>query len=210
MILSLLACIDARAPVAMPVRFEGGSPDLQLEAGAIHLDRAELEVADLRMESAPVARWLPSLVGTATAHPGHEFAGSVRGELLGSWTLDLVGPPTDLGTAEGWEGDVATASFDAGTLVLAGTWTGPEGSVPFDLEVEVDRPIVGVESLFSLDADEPPSLSLSAHVDHALGFVEWAETDGDGIVTAADGTLRNTALFGITSSTSWTLAQESP
>ncbi|MEZ4320228.1 MAG: hypothetical protein R3F61_22305 [Myxococcota bacterium] len=209
MVLLLLACVDGRDPVVLPTTFTGSPASFALDSGTVTLERAELVAADLRLEAPPVVAWFPSLVASARAHPGHEFAGSVRGELLGEWSLDLVGGDQVLGAGQGWEGDVATARFDAHGLILVGTWSGPDGDVPFDIALDVDRSIVGIDALLTLDASRPDGLALGVDLPHALGFVEWDDTDGDGTLTEADGTLANTVVFGITSSTTWALAPAS-
>jgi hypothetical protein len=50
-------------------------------------------------------------VGTAHAHPGHYQAGKALGQMLESWSVDLLAGPTDLPAGEGVSGVYRSARF---------------------------------------------------------------------------------------------------
>ena len=171
MILVLAGCIADRVPVEVELQFEGSAPPPGVE-----VEVAELEVSDFRLLApAPVAV-LPSWSGTAVAHPGHDFAGPVRGELLGSWGLDLLGSAA-LGRAEGFEGDVQTAALFAHTLQFRGTVDG----VPFDLDLPIQRPVEGVPAALDL-GPRTQSLRVAFDLEAALQLVYWEDANEDGVL----------------------------
>jgi hypothetical protein len=205
----LTSCIEERLPVAVPVSFEGATVnEIPVPGGAVVLETAVLDVADLRFESGPDVAWAARLLPVAYAHPGHDPAGDLRVELLGEWSLDLLGTPTELGVAEGFEGDLATARFDAIHLALTGTFTSENGdSLPVELDLAIDRTISGIElAPVVLDAEAPPeTLVWTVDLQTALSFTPFADTDGDGRITTADEDVETTTVFGVTSIDSWAI-----
>jgi hypothetical protein len=217
-LLFTFACVDPpRRPLSFPVAFQGDSSSLEIDGGTLVFEQAIASVSDLHAEGAPqTARWSFSPFAAAYAHPGHDFAGDVRAELLGVWTLDLLGGHQVLGQAEAYEGDLASARFSlAGDPAFAvrGTFTGPDGALPFDLQLPIDQLVSGLQLEGELDADAPPAeLTLRADLAHALSFVTWSDTNADGSLTVDDGDTANTLLFGATSAATWAIgpASESP
>lgn len=213
----LLACAGSdRALLQIPVAFRASEADLSLGDGvAVTLTAATVTLSDLRLE-APAAtaglwRWLP--LSTAHAHPGHDFAGDVSGELTGTWTLDLLADQ-ELGTASCYEGAYATGRLTVEpepVSALEGTVTVDGVALPFHFEETPDQEITGLlfDALF--DAEAPPSgIALGVDLAHALSYADWraGDTDGDGALTVADGSFANTVLFGLVSTPTWTLTLE--
>ncbi len=216
--LVVVGCAEDRALLPVPVHVTPSTSTLQLDDGVtVTLTAASLTLADLRLETpastASVHRsW--SIISTAHAHPGHDFAGEVAGELTGTWTIDLLGDDTFLGQASCYEGAYATARLHLlpePTVLLEGTATTAETTRLFTFELAPDQEITGLLFAAELDEDAPPAgIALSVDLAHALSFVDWTtpDDDGDDRLTTADGQLGNTTLFGIVSSPTFTLALE--
>ncbi len=217
-ILMALACVDDRALLTVPVATSTSASELSPADGVtVTLTRAELTLSDLRMEgpATTALRWAPPrLIATAHAHPGHDFAGQVGGELVGTWTLDLLAAPVDLGAASCYTGAYATARLNlepSPGVTLEGVATTLGGDVPFRFVVEPDQEVTGVPFEVVLDEAAPPEgVTLAVDLEHALSFVDWAtpDTDGDGALTTADGSLANTVLFGVVATPTFTLNLE--
>ncbi|MCB9778557.1 MAG: hypothetical protein H6742_08355 [Alphaproteobacteria bacterium] len=222
MLLLLLAtaCADTPALVDVPVRLGGASDEIPLDGDVLLvLDRAEWTLSDLRLEGPQqTARLAPPgpawWLGVARAHPGHEEAGAVEGELLGTWTVDLLDGAVDLGVASVYEGDLATGRITlpaAPGVVVEGTARVGGTSRPFALSLAPDIDVHGIACELSLSADAPPDgLLLSVDLAHALSFVDWStgDADGDGLLTEADGDVGATARFGVVSTPTYTLSLE--
>lgn len=213
----LSGCAEDRALLALPVTVSPSPGEVEPAAGvSVTLTTASLTLSDLRLEApAQTARRLPlPFVSTAHAHPGHDFAGDVAGELVGTWTLDLLGVATELGAASCYEGSYATGRVDvepAPAVTLEGTATTSGGDVPFRFVVAPDQEVTGIPFEVELDADAPPSgLALAVDLAHALSFVDWTtpDADGDGALTEVDGALANTVLFGVVATPTFTLTLE--
>ena len=190
-------------------------PAFELADGAaFELTTATFRFGNVRLEAPPdEVTWRPALIPSAHAHPGHDFAGDASGELLGDFAVDLLAGEQELGTATMLEGEYASARLDWPADVpaaeLAGTVTPPGGApLPFHFEVREEREITGMELITEVDADAPPTrLRLRLDLATMLGFSDWTNTsddDGDGTLTAADGSLGNTVPFGVCSSAAWT------
>jgi hypothetical protein len=203
--------------MSVPVTAASAEATIEPAAGvAVTLTSATLTLSDLRLETPATARWTPRVPGVsaALAHPGHDFAGSVAGELTGTWTLDLLADSTRLGDASCYEGDYATARLTllpdpaaafTGTVSVAGV------DRAFRLDLTPDQAITGILFEATLSAEAPPAgLTLSFDLAHALSFVDWStpDADGDGVLTTADGPVANTALFGLVATPTYTLYLE--
>lgn len=219
LLLPLLAgCAQDRTLLSVPVHLSPSSSTLELADGVtVELTTASLTLSDLRLEApaeaASVLRsW--SLIPTAHAHPGHDFAGDVAGELTGTWAADLLGEDTPLGEAACYDGEYATARLHLlpdPVAVLAGTATVQGQARAFSFELAPDQEITGLPFEANLDADAPPSgIALSVDLGHSLSFVDWTtpDDDGDDLLTTADGELGNTVLFGVVSSPSFSVTLE--
>ncbi len=215
--LVLTACVADRAPLDVPVRFAAGEPTWTVDGVDVRLTRAEATLADLWLEGPADARaaWrLPSLVPSAWAHPGHDFAGDLTGELVGTWSLDLLAGDAELGVARCYEGPTATARLQlvgtpptrlSGVAVVDGT------ERPFDFVVPAASAIAGIPFTITLDAEAPPAgLRVGVDLAHALSFVDWRtpDADADGVLTVADGVLDRTVTFGVVSTPTWNLTRE--
>lgn len=217
-LLLALACVDDRALLTVPVATATSASELSpVEGVSVTLTRAELTLSDLRMEgpATTAGRWTPPrLVATAHAHPGHDFAGQIGGELVGSWTLDLLAAPVDLGAASCYTGAYATGRLNlepSPEVTLEGVATTPTGDVPFRFAVQPDQEITGVPFEVVIDEAAPPAgITLGVDLEHALSFVDWAtpDADSDGVLTTADGLLANTVLFGVVATPTFTLTLE--
>ena len=216
MLILLLACGAAdRALLTVPVTFAGVAPDVAPAEGVtLTLTEASVTLSDLRMENPAQTALRVPFISAAYAHPGHDFAGGLAGELTGTWTLDLLGEDVPLGDASCYEGDYATARVSASPdplTVLAGTATVDGTVTAFRFEVAPDQEITGLSFQTTMSADSPPAgLVLTIDLAQALSFVDWrtADADGDATLTTADGALANTVLFGVVATPTWTLTLE--
>lgn len=215
--LFLVGCSSGRMTVDVPVRFvPGPSVVTPVEGVEVRLTEAQWTVSDLRLESPAATAWRrpwPSLISTAHAHPGHDFTGGVSGELLGTWTLDPLGEPVDLGPAKMLDGPYATARLhldETPALHLSGEAAVDGTPVPFMLELGHQQEITGIAFDADVDPDAPPTgLVLGVDLAHALSFIDWHTPPGDdGVLTSADGAVQNTLTFGVVSAPTWTLATE--
>jgi hypothetical protein len=206
----LVGCApESRQQLGLPVHAE--SLDLSsfsmADGSEILLDEAWIVLSDLRLEE-------PG--GEASAkHPGHDFSGATSCELLGTWELDLLGEPTDLGQALCLDGQLATGRLVLAAdpaVVLAGTATPQGGGArDFEFRLVLDDEITGIPIDAWLDAAAPPAgLAVGISPAAMLAWVDWesADTDQDDILTTADDLLGNTVPFGVVSTASYTLTIE--
>lgn len=216
-VVCLSACaVEDRLSLTTPVtaRALADEPLSPAPGVTVTLTEATVTVADLRLEAPPAVAWRPRLVSTAYAHPGHDPAGGVAGELLGEWRLDLLGEDLPLGEARCYEGPIATARLGlrpTPALVLAGVADVDGVERPFTLTLTPDQEVTGLPLEAELRAEAPPAgLSLSVDLHHGLSFIDWRapDADADGALTEADGATLNTALFGLTSTPTWRLTLE--
>lgn len=213
------------APVpdsATLVLVDGGSLELQtavLTLGDFRFERpAELAQvgSEVSWQERLAALW-PLGAGRAVAHPGHNFSGNVAGELLGTWSLDLLGEAQALGTASLYSGAFATARLElpaasspapVGGLHVEGTYTPLEGpALPVALSVDLTYTVEGIPFEHTLDAIAPPTrLIVSIDLRHLFSYVEtFEDADGDGVITTLDGDLFNTVAFGVKSTPTYVL-----
>lgn len=218
-VLFLLVACGAEDPalLSVPVTFRAAGDEVTPAEGVVLLlNEATLSLSDLRLEAPAETAISWSLIPAAHAHPGHDFAGDVAGELTGTWTLNLIGEDLRLGEAACYEGDYATGRLTvlpepvarlAGTATLGGT------TLPFLFELAPDQEITGLSFGAEMSADEPPGgIGLGVDLAHIFSFVDWQEgdTDGDGTLTVSDGTFGNTLLFGLVATPTWTIRLEQP
>lgn len=213
-----LACADGRSSLSVPVVIAPSEPNVVLEDGVeVSFDHAELTLADLRLEG-PIetARRWPrlSLIQAAHAHPGHDAAGAVTGELLGAWTVDLLGDPVDAGSALCWEGDLSTARLGL-PAEPAATFEGTasvDGTVrPFSFTVSPGVEVTGLPAEGTLDSADPlDRMTLSVDLAAVVTHIDWRteDSDGDGILTIHDGDIDPTLHFGAVSSASYRVTLE--
>ena len=209
LLLSLTACTAEptrlySVPVtADPVDGAGWTTD---DGVAIALTSATVTFADLRLHTPPadMVVW-PALLPTAYAHPGAAIRGETAGELLGTWTLDLLGGPVQLGTASCYLGACATASLQlAGALSLRGSAT-PAGGEPIAFTFDADLSDMVEDLLFETTLTPASALTLSVNSASVLAPVDWSTEPADGALTLTDGALANTVAFGARSADTWTL-----
>lgn len=218
--LAILAACGAPAPVLRDVPVQGGGDLVQgetvatfeLDGAAVQLDLVRVQVTDLRLQAPPEAtaarRW--TLPGVAHAHPGHDFTGDVMGELLGTWDLDLLAAPVELGTAACYSGDYETARLQVGTARLQGSLARDGVDLPFDLVLDLAQAeVTGIPLSWTLaDEGAAPTLVLTGAPQTMLAAAALAQavdTDGDGQLTLSDGTLANSAPFGLLTTPAWTV-----
>lgn len=207
----MFACIPDRELLSVPVTAEPGEASFASGDATVQLTEASLTLSDLRLEAPAetARRW--TLISSAHAHPGHESAGGVFGELIGEWTLDLLGEEVLLGESDCYEGSYATAHLTLSEATLAGTTTVDGTARAFSLVLSPEQAITGIDFILDLSAEAPPSgLVLSFDLQHALSFVDWRidDADADGVLTVADGDLGSTAQFGVVSTPTYTLSTE--
>jgi len=146
--------------------------------------------------------------GPTLAHPGHDMSGDVRGELAGTFVVDLLAAAAALGEASFYEGPYETASLllvepggSGATALLAGTADDGDGEIPFDLVVDHTETVLGIPFEAEIEASAPPALTLVVDPASILGHLDFAalDGDGDGTVTASDEGVSNPLLFGLES-----------
>jgi hypothetical protein len=211
--------LEDRFLLQVPVLAGGHGADV-LDAGSgaeVWLTEAQITFSDLRLEEPArdtLASALARAVGgpVAWAHPGHDYPGDVAGELLGTFTVDLLGPDQSLGVAPCYEGEYATArvSLQGSAALLAGTYADTSGqTVPFRFEIEAEQDIAGIP-FDELLGPDTPELALRFDPHEALRHTDWSspDTDGDGVLTLADEIYHNTVPFGVVATTTWSVARE--
>lgn len=216
MIALVVACVPGAVLRDLEVEAGGaGETNVRLTGAELSFERFVLTVEDLRLHEArvtarlgPPLPWLltPTVAG---AHPGHEGAGDVRGELLGRFPLDLLGLPIALGSAQVYSGSIASLSLGVGEARIEGSLRreGQQWPVAFHLDLGGER-VEGIPVSLELAAEgAAPTLVLrgdvAAFADAAL-LGQASDTDGDGMIGLADGTLENSLAFGLRSTTIWT------
>lgn len=155
---------------------------------------ATITFSDLRLEEPPQATASWGLVQAAYAHPGHDYPGDVAGELLGTFTVDLLAPDVTLGTA-----DCYTGAYATGRVALTGTaavLAGDRDGAPFRFEIAADQEIVGIPFEVTLSGDAPPeAIALRFDPAAALSFTDWDAPE----------TWQNTVTFGVVATPTWSL-----
>ena len=216
----ILAACGAPAPVLRDVPVQGGgdlgegatAAAFELDGVTVQLDLALVQVTDLRMQAPPEATaaraW--TLPGVAHAHPGHDFSGDVMGELLGTWDLDLLAAPVELAAAACYSGDYETARLQVGTARLQGRLARDGVDLPFDLVLDLEQAeVTGIPLSWTLAAEGAvPTLVLTGAPQTMLAaaaLAQAADSDGDGQLTISDGTLANSAPFGLLTTPAWTI-----
>ncbi len=220
----VLVAVSIEAASALEAVFETDTGyEISLEEGLIVLGELHFH------EPRPVARRGPTPLAPfrwatgpaiARAHPGHDMSGDVRGELPGTFAVDLLGPEVLLGEGSFWAGEYASASLlvqqegvdgDAElpadssvaghTLVLAGTASGGDGEIPFDLVVDHTATVGGIPFETSVTAEAPPTLTLELDPAVILAHLDFAvlDADSDGVVTMDDEGVANPLRFGLES-----------
>lgn len=184
--------LGSRSQVDVPV-WAGGTG---LIPEGVTLTEASVTFSDLRLEEPAAVAWLDrwSPISTAVAHPGHDYPGDVGGELLGTFTLDLLAPDVKLGDAACYTGAYATGRVSlAGTAaILAGEHLGE----PFRFEIAADQDIVGIPFDVELTEQAPfGAIELRFDPASALAYVDWSAPD----------TWANAALFGVVATPTWSL-----
>jgi hypothetical protein len=210
----LAACtVDQPALVGVPVSAGGAwTGAATLDGVPVRLDEASVTFADLRLKApaAPVVRF-GGFGAAAWAHPGHDFAGDVVGELLGSFTVDLLGEDTPIGEATCYAGATETATIQlAGEVRLVGVATVDGVDRPFRLIVTEDTLVDGIPFEATIAAESPSPLLVLADPAELLSHVDLRtpDADGDGALTIADGVVENTLRFGARSVLAWSITAE--
>jgi hypothetical protein len=134
------------------------------------------------------------------------MSGDVRGELGGTFVVDLLAPAAILGEASFYEGPYETASLllqlgDGPTASLAGVASDGVDSIPFEFTVDHAKTVLGIPFEAEVDAAAPPEISLVVDPAEILGHLDFLslDSDGDGVVTEGDDGVVNPLLFGLES-----------
>ena len=215
----LTGCATDRTLLEVPVTVAAAPSEVTTDDGiALTLTSASYALADLRFEypaQTTASLWEAlSPIASAYAHPGHDFNGGIGGELLGSWTIDLLAGPSELGQAAIYDGEYATGHLTLppeGTVALTGTASTAAGERAFRFELLPDQEVTGIPFEVTIDPDRPPTgITLDVDLGHALSFVDWTteDADGDDVLTSADGALENTVSFGVVATPSFHLSLE--
>jgi hypothetical protein len=193
----LLACTQGRAPLTFVAELEA--------ADCGEVDALTLPLEHLWLQQPALASVRPSAVGLAHAHPGHDPAGDVTGEILGPWVLEPCVHTTSLGTGRGYRGDVGS-----GQLLLLGTAVlhAEVDGLPVRLEAELDDPVSGVALQAELTDGATARLAFDPWL--TLSVLPTVDTDGDGQLTTADEGALASFRYGLTNPNSWTLTLETP
>ncbi len=214
--IALCGCaIDDRLLVQVPV-VAGGAEEASFEAtdgGTVTLDAATVTFADLRLEEPASTDTLAALyaliVPVAQAHPGHDYPGDVAGELLGSFTVDLLAPDAEIGVASCYEGAYATGRVRLASVSLSGVHTDPAGvETPFAFDLALDQDIIGIPFATTLSAAGPPA-AIDVRFDPAvaLAHVDWTASRAGDIATTDDEIYGNTVRFGVLATPAWALEE---
>ena len=83
---------------------------------------------------------------------------------------------------------------------------------PFAFEVWPTQDLTGLPFDAAFTADERPTIRLELDASWMLSYVDWAtdDTDGDGVLTEADGDLESLVLFGVHSTGAYAVRQFFP
>lgn len=216
----LSACADGRAILEVPFALDPVDPGpymldgraIEIEAVSITLDAIRLRAPADGFARSPMEALGDLIVPTAWAHPGHGTHGDVVGEWLGPETLDLLATH-DLGVIDGFEGEVADASFDLTDVafVVEGrvTHPGAEAALPFSFVLDEDVHVAHSPAAFVLDPNtQPPSLRGRIDLPGVLEDVVWdvPDADGDGTLTLDDAPeVANSVFFGVQHVSHWNL-----
>lgn len=207
--LALPACVgDTRALFDAPVTARadwGGAPGTCTfdDGTAASFSTATLTLSHLRFEA-------PAEEAERPAHPGHNNFGEIIGELLGTYTVDLLSDEILLGTGAFYAGDYATARLwipaeEGGVgFTLTGETSGTAGVWPVELALPLQHEVSGVPFEVALDA-APPAVRLRFAPCEALSWVEWTDQDGNGRLDGSDATFTNTVAYGVLSNLSYSL-----
>ena len=181
----------------------------------IALERGEITLQDLYLHE-PAATHVASfhpldlLIPSAYAHPGHDDAGSVAGEMLGRWRVDLAAGVQPLGTAALYEGAFASATLGLASEVafLEGTVTDEAGTRPFAFSLVPDQELTGLPFEARFEASDTPTLRIEIDPAWILSFVDLGapDTDGDGLLTGGDGDNEALLRFGVHSTGGYAVA----
>ncbi len=206
--------VDDRALLEVPVLAGGTDAELATSGGTVVLSEASVTFSDLRLEEPSAldlaSRVTNALYPAAYAHPGHDYPGDVAGELLGTFTVDLLAEDAELGSALCYEGPYATAriGLEGAVSTLVGDFVDGQGVAhPFRFEVDASQPVTGIPFVTELSAEgAPAAIELRFDPEQALRYVDWTpDEDGDGLLTGIDGTFANTVRFGVVATPSWSL-----
>lgn len=218
-VLFLTACADGRAILEVPFALDPIAPgpyaidghEVTVEAASITLDAIRLRAPSGSLARSPLQRLREAVVPSAWAHPGHGAHGGVVGEWLGPETLDLL-TAHDLGAIDGFEGEVADASFDlTGVAFAVQGRVGAPGAPgrPFSFVLDEDVHVAHSPAAFVLDPDtQPPSLRGHLDLRGILEDVVWdvPDADGDGTLTLSDAEeVANSVFFGVQHVSHWNL-----
>jgi hypothetical protein len=190
-------CATGREPLSFDLSFDAqsGCDTVQLH---VPMERLWLQ----QPPDLVVGSWSP--FASAWAHPGHDPAGDVTGEVIGPWDLDPCGPAAELGVGLGYDSEVAS-----GELILRGraTLVGALDGLPVDLDLDLDHPVTGIP-LFA-DLHDGDRVRLAVDLDFVLSFLSVDDTDGDGVLTIADDGVAASFTYALTNPNAWSLQLES-
>lgn len=192
----LFACVAPRPELSFDGRLETSACE-DIQDLVVPVDRLWLQ------QPALASVWSP--IATAHAHPGHDPAGDVTGELLGPWTLSPCSDPVFLGTGRGYEGAVGS-----GQLVLQGEahLEATLDGMPVAITTTVDAPVAGLP----LDGQLVDGIHAVLTFDPwlTLSVLPTEDTDGDGLLTEHDDGVAEALRYGLTNPNTWTLSLETP
>jgi len=187
LLLLLTACSPLQERTTFPLTVGASLPSVANEHGfEITLDEATVELGPVRFFEGEVllsSRWSPwSLVmGTAHAHPGHYVPGESMGEWLGSRTVDLLAPSGELGVVEAVTGTFGSMELTLASLTLAGVADRDDQSWPFEVSLEVTRPLEGIRA--SAEVTTAPTAALLT-----LNVARWLQRVDFSTAVEAGGT----------------------
>jgi hypothetical protein len=213
---TMLGACATKEPILLDLRLDllpaastrWTTPDgVEVSVTAAHVGLSQIQL------SVPMQANATSVLGgaQATAHPGHDLGGSVRGELLGPWELDLVNGAEGIAQGQAWEDNYerAALSFSSEPASnLQGTAMVDGREVPFDLLLANTTTIDGFPFPVQLKAGGSDTIQIQADLTSILGSIDWNTPDanGDGTLTTVDPPMTETTTFGLTSINSWNLS----
>ncbi len=200
--------LDLRLDLLPAASTRWTTPDgVEVSVTAAHVGLSQIQL------SVPMQANATNVLGgpIAKAHPGHDLGGSVRGEFLGPWELDLVNGAEGIAQGQAWEDNYERAALGFSSEPashLQGSVMMDGREVPFDLLLANASTIDGFPFPVQLKAGGSDTIQIQADLTSILGSIDWntPDADGDGTLTTADPPMAETTNFGLTSINSWNLS----
>lgn len=190
-LLLLAACGPLQERTSFPLVVAAQLPEGPNEHGwRIALDEAAIDLGPVKFFEGDVLlsrRWSPweLLVPVARAHPGHYVPGESKGEWLGHLHVDLLAPPSSVGTVEAVTGHFGSMQLTLRSVELRGVATKDDETIAFATSLALEQPLEGIGAVHELTV-EPVFARLMIDVEKWLARVDFTtavDPDEDGTFT---------------------------